>query len=92
MLAASRSKRRLRDAELAVGDETRGRFKVEYQNAVDIPAELERALRSSEQLRERWATLSAGKQRGFAHRISSAKREETRRRRTSEAIKDLLDS
>ncbi len=48
---------------------------------VDVCDELLIALEQDEAARERWETLTPGKQRGLAYHVSSAKREETRVKR-----------
>ena len=85
------SKRLLKQAGLSVGDTATVRFQVVDQDAVTLPPELERALERNADLRSRWASLSAGKRRGFAHRIASAKREETRVRRLEEVVDALFE-
>ncbi len=71
-------------ADVRVGDRVEVRFKVADQNAVDVPAALEKALDDDEALAEKWTKLTPGKQRGFAYRVASAKTEKTIDKRVAE--------
>ncbi|MEM8712276.1 MAG: YdeI/OmpD-associated family protein [Planctomycetota bacterium] len=84
------SKQLLKEAELSVGDTARVRFRVVDQDLVQVPVELQRALEIHDGLLARWESLSPGKRRGFAHRISSAKRAETRARRLEQVVEELM--
>lgn len=83
-------KRPINQAGLAVGSVVEVAFKVLPQDDVDIPPELAVALQSHARARSAWAALSAGKQRGLAHMVASAKRTETRQARTQQVIAVLL--
>ena len=85
------SKRFLREAELEVGETVGVEFRVVPQDQVDVPRELEFALGLNRRARAAWDALTPGKRRGFAHRVASAKREETRERRVEEVIDTLLE-
>lgn len=71
-------------AEVSVGDRVEIRFKITDQNAVDVPEALQDAIDSDDDLTKAWAELSAGKQRAFAYRVSSAKTEKTITKRVDE--------
>ena len=85
------SKRLLKETGLEPGETATVRFRVADQNAVDVPEELEQALSQRELAREAWDDLPVGKRRNYAYRVSSAKREETRFRRTAAVIEELID-
>lgn len=81
----------LRTCKLKLGERVLVQFEIADQEAVDVPKELDFALRASEMAASRWAQLSAGKKRGLAYRVSSAKRIDTRERRVEEVIDSLLE-
>ncbi len=83
-------KRLLKDAGVGVGDRVLVTFRVVDQASVDVPEELSRALASNRTASMAWDKLSAGKQRAFAHRVSSAVRAVTRAARTEEVIDALV--
>ncbi len=83
------SKRFLKSAGLAIGDKVEVRFRVADQEEVNVPEELEAALKGDRAARTFWKSLSAGKRRGMAHRVESAKRAETRARRVVEIMEAL---
>ncbi len=85
------SKRFLREAELEVGDIVGVEFRVVPQDQVDVPQELGFALGLNRRARAAWDALTPGKRRGFAHRVASAKREETRERRVEEVLDALVE-
>ncbi|MEM9170623.1 MAG: YdeI/OmpD-associated family protein, partial [Pseudomonadota bacterium] len=58
---------------------------------VDVPAALERAVNAACDRAEAWAALTPGKRRMLAHHVGSAKTEQTRARRTDEAIDALMN-
>jgi hypothetical protein len=78
----------LKAAGLRVGSPVDVSFRVLPQDDVDIPEELVALLAKKSTVRKAWQALSAGKQRGLAYLIASAKRVETRRVRlaTVEAV------
>ena len=80
-----------RSARLSPGDRINVMFRIADQHAVDVPIELELALNANDRARRIWESLSAGKKRGFAYRIASAKRIETRENRVDEVIECLLE-
>ncbi|MEM9683112.1 MAG: YdeI/OmpD-associated family protein [Pseudomonadota bacterium] len=77
----------LREAELSVGSRVEIRFRVADQSAVAVPEALATALDADADLKTKWDALSAGKRRGFAHRVSSAKTEATIAKRVAEVTR-----
>lgn len=71
---------------LSVGDDVEMRFNIADQNDVDVPPALASALRGQPELLEKWNQLTAGKQRGFAHRVASAKVTSTIAKRVDEVV------
>jgi uncharacterized protein YdeI (YjbR/CyaY-like superfamily) len=65
-------------------------FKVLAQDAVDVLSKLLAALQAEPKAREAWSALSAGKQRGLAYMVASAKRAETRQARVEKVNTVLL--
>lgn len=74
----------LKAAGLGIGDPVEVAFRVIPQDDVDIPPELEARLSAVRLLRRAWDAHSAGTQRGLAHFIESAKRQETRATRLAQ--------
>lgn len=80
----------LAECGLRLGDTARVELSPDPSpDAVDLPAELEIALAQDAAAAASWARLTPGAQRGFIHRIATAKREETRARRAWEVIDRL---
>lgn len=75
-----------------LGDEVEVRLRAGDQEAVDIPAALEAAFAQDAPLKRAWDALTPGKQRFLAHRVATAKREETIRKRISELKQQLMGS
>lgn len=67
----------LKAAGLRIGSPVEVSFRVLPQDDVDIPAVLAALLAKKSRVRKGWDALSAGKQRGLAHMVASAKRPET---------------
>lgn len=65
------------------------RFRIDDQDYVDIPSELEKALSRTPSIMKQWETLTPGKQRMFAHHVAAAKTAPTAARRVSEAIEAI---
>ncbi len=65
------------------------RMRVADQHAVNIPPALEEALDGDAEFAAAWNRLTPGKRRGHAHRVASAKRQDTIDRRIQE-IRDAL--
>jgi Bacteriocin-protection, YdeI or OmpD-Associated len=80
----------IKKAGIGVGSVVEVAFRLLPQNEVDIPPELSAALRTNRKARDAWAALSAGKQRGLAYMIASAKRPETKRTRVEQVSAVLL--
>lgn len=80
----------IRQAGIAIGTVVEVAFKVLAQDDVDIPPELSAALQIKPKARKTWSALSAGKQRGLAYMVASAKRPETRQARVQQVIAVLL--
>lgn len=83
------SKKYLRLCGLSVGDVASIGFDIADQDAVTLPDELRFALDADDEATAAWVKLTAGKRRGFAYRVASAKMPETRERRVDE-IMELL--
>ncbi|MEM9352464.1 MAG: YdeI/OmpD-associated family protein [Planctomycetota bacterium] len=83
-------KRLLKSAGVDVGDRVLVAFRVVDQASVEVPDELRRALAANDAALRSWGKLTAGKQRAFAHRVSSAVRAETRAIRVEEVIDALV--
>ncbi|MEL6821704.1 MAG: YdeI/OmpD-associated family protein, partial [Calditrichota bacterium] len=81
----------LKDAELQLGDYAEVRFRVIDQNSVTVPTELKEAIYADSKLASAWEALSAGKKRGYCHRVLSAKREPTKQRRIDEVLVALRE-
>lgn len=80
----------LKLAGIGIGSVVEVAFKLVSQDAVDIPPELSDALQTNRKARDAWAALSAGKQRGLAYLVASAKRPETRQARMEQVTAVLL--
>jgi len=79
----------LRTTGLSVGAFALVRFRVERQEEVNVPQMLITAIRADPQSHDRWTGLTPGKQRALAHRVSSAKTEDTASRRCAEVLEWL---
>ncbi len=86
------SKQFLKEAEVAMGDKVTVDFKIADQDEVDVPADLLVELRRRSDVLEAWEGLTAGRRRGLAYRVATAKRIETREQRIMEVIDDVMDS
>lgn len=86
VLVPKKTRKRLR---IKLGSEVFIQFNIGDQNAVDVPRELSRALSIHQKAKAVWNELTPGKQRGFAYRVDSAKRRETRENRVEEVIGQL---
>ena len=84
------SKKVLKALGRALGERVHVRFRVADQDAVDVPIELAFALEANGRARTAWDAATPGKQRGWAYRVGSAKRAETRERRVEGVIDELL--
>ncbi|MEM8994887.1 MAG: YdeI/OmpD-associated family protein [Acidobacteriota bacterium] len=86
------SKPQMRAGAFEVGDRVQVRFRIEDQDAVEVPAELRLMLEGRPRLERVWGGLTAGKRRGLAHRVASAKTAPTRERRLAEVAATLADA
>jgi len=85
-------KRTLKKLRLSIGDEVYIAFEIADQDAVDVPQALQHALAVNQTANSIWQTLTPGKQRSFAFRVSSAKRAETREHRIEEVLDAILNN
>jgi hypothetical protein len=83
------NKTTLRDADVSVGDEVEVRFRIEPQDAVDLPDDLMAAIGRDPDAVRTWQGMTAGQRRGSAHMVASAKTDETRRRRVAAVVEAL---
>jgi hypothetical protein len=79
----------LKEVGLKTGSPVEVSFRVLPQDDVDIPEELAALLAKKARVRKAWEALSAGKQRGLAHLVASAKKAETRAARVAQ-VEDVL--
>ncbi|MEM1028504.1 MAG: YdeI/OmpD-associated family protein [Planctomycetota bacterium] len=86
------SKKQLKAMDSEVGDTVHVRFAVDDQDAVDVPPLLASALRKNSRMQKRWDALTAGKRRGLAYRVASAKRAETQAKRIAEVFDTLSEA
>lgn len=68
------------------------RFRIADQDAVEVPEALARALAAHPLARAVWDSLTPGRRRGLAHRVSAARTDPTQARRAAEVIESLLAS
>lgn len=80
----------LKAAGLKIGSNVEVSFRVISQDDVDVPDELALLLSKKARVRKAWEALSAGKQRGLAYTVASAKRPETRAARVAQVEAALL--
>ena len=76
---------------LEMGGDVLVSFRIADQNAVDVPSELQRALAANANAKQAWDKLTTGRKRGYAYRVASAKRMETRENRVDEVIDWVID-
>jgi hypothetical protein len=79
----------LRKAGLAMGDSVTVALTPIDPDTVIVPAALAEAFEAAPDLAEVWEGLTPGTRRGFVHRIDSARRPETVRRRVAEVLAAL---
>ena len=75
-------------ANITPGDRFEVRLRPADPNRVDLPTDVQNALRSSGKT-EIWNTLPPGKRRGLLHTIATAKRPETRAKRVGALMAQL---
>jgi hypothetical protein len=80
----------IKKAGISIGTVVEVAFKVLAQDDVDVPPELSAALHALPKAQEAWSALSAGKQRGLAYMVASAKRAETKQARVEQVTAVLL--
>lgn len=80
------SKRLLAEIEARVGDRVTVRFRIADQDAVDLPEALRLALDGNPGVKAQWEALTAGKRRGLAYRVGSAKTAPTQAKRIAEVF------
>jgi Bacteriocin-protection, YdeI or OmpD-Associated/Domain of unknown function (DUF1905) len=80
----------LKTAGLRVGSPVEVAFRVLPQDDVEISDDLAALLAKTAKIRKAWEALSAGKQRGLAYLVASAKRVETRASRVQHVKAVLL--
>ena len=80
----------IKKAGISIGTVVEVAFKLVPQDDVDVPPELSAALQAQPKARRAWSALSAGKQRGLAYMVASAKRSETKQARVEQVTAVLL--
>jgi hypothetical protein len=74
----------LRTIGAAVGSIVSLRFRLVAETVVDTPAELSDAIAANPAARERWHSLTPGRQRGLSAMVNTLARPESRQRKASE--------
>jgi len=80
----------IKKAGITIGSVVEVAFRLLPQDEVDVPPELSVALQVAPKARKAWSALSAGKQRGLAYMVASAKRPETKQARVAQVVAVLL--
>lgn len=80
----------LQRAHLTPGTPFEARLRPADPAHVDMPGDLQNALRSSGK-NDAWEALTPGKRRGLVHQVETAKRAETRSKRIAALLKSLDD-
>jgi Bacteriocin-protection, YdeI or OmpD-Associated/Domain of unknown function (DUF1905) len=83
------SKKALKAMDANVGDDVHIAFDIADQDAVDVPEALARAMEEDSELATLWDQQTAGKQRGLAYRVATAKSAETQAKRIAE-VRDMM--
>jgi hypothetical protein len=81
----------LSEVGAGVGDRVSLRFRLVPDSVVEAPAELLEAIAGTANARARWDNLTPGRQRGLAAMVNTARRPETRQRRSIELAGLLAD-
>jgi len=76
----------LRATGLAVGSVAELRFRIEPEDAVEVPSMLQQALERESEAARRWSALTPGKQRALSHFVLGATGENTRARRIAQTM------
>lgn len=84
------SKKKMKAGGFVIGDWVHVAFRIDDQEAVEVPDRLRLALEDNHLARATWEKLSAGKRRGLAYRVSSAKTAPTQKRRVAAVIEMLV--
>ncbi len=74
----------LKQAGLGLGAPVEVAFRLLPQDEVDLPPELAALLQNEPAVRQAWQALPAGKQRGLAHLLATARKPETRAARLAQ--------
>ncbi len=81
----------LKQAGARVGEVVEVRFRIDEQDRVDVPAELERALARDNACRAAWDALTPGRRRGITHYVRTAKTAPTLNKRIVEALEVIAE-
>ncbi|MEM9413469.1 MAG: YdeI/OmpD-associated family protein, partial [Planctomycetota bacterium] len=84
------SKKFCQSGRISLGDNVLVQFEIADQDAVNVPPPLQHAINANDRARKIWESISAGKKRGFAYRVASAKRAETIENRIEEVLTALI--
>ncbi|MEM9088982.1 MAG: YdeI/OmpD-associated family protein [Cyanobacteria bacterium P01_F01_bin.53] len=84
------SKKKMKAGGFVIGDWVHVTFRIDDQEAVEVPDMLRLALEENPHAMATWEKLSAGKRRGLAYRVSSAKTAPTQKRRVAVVIEMLV--
>jgi hypothetical protein len=76
---------------VSLGDRVSVSFDIADKDAITVPMELQYALEANDAARKVWDSWTAGKRRGFCHRVDSAKMVETHERRVEEVLERLKE-
>jgi len=79
-------------SKLKTGDIITVRFSPIDPENIDVPIELEQALKTNRAAGIVWSNLTSGKKREFAFRVASAEQEVTRLKRAYQLIEKIMDS
>ncbi|MCR9202067.1 MAG: YdeI/OmpD-associated family protein [Planctomycetaceae bacterium] len=85
------SRKFLKKCAAKLGDRVDVEFSLDDPDAVDVPPELRHAVETNGRAAQIWEQMTAGKKRGLAYRVATAKRAETRQRRVETAMEEILD-
>ncbi len=81
----------LKGSGAKLGDPVEMRFRIADQDHVDVPVELNDAVRASDAATRLWEALTPGKKRMLAQHVRAAKTAPTRTKRVQEAMAALLN-
>ena len=83
------SKRLQKEADTRVGDTVFVRFEIADQDFVEIPEALSVMLSEDDEFMSLWNAQTPGRQRGFAHRVATAKQLKTQQKRIQE-VREIM--